>query len=130
MANMIKKNDFGSAKKQIMIADELMISLPVRVAATGAVTVGSRKIIKAGTPIKGDYKNRNTAFTKEATNPVGILLHDVDVTDGEDNGVAVMFGVVDLEKLEADTQALITSTVETALSGKVFFTTGSGNALS
>lgn len=127
MANMVKKTEYPKNPKQIMLADSQMVSFGVVVADTGAVTVGSRKILKAGTPLTGDIEARNTAFTKAGeNNAVGILLHDVDVTEGNANGAVVLFGFVDLEKLEADAFALITETVKTALAGKIWFLTGSG----
>ena len=71
----------------------------------------------------------STAFTisgAEEAKPAGILLHDVDVTAGNENGTIVLFGFVDLDKLDAETFKLITAEVKTALSGKVTFLTGSG----
>lgn len=138
MANMIQKTSYPNNPKQIMLADSQMVSFPVIVANTG-VDAGSdgRKIMRAGTPITGDIEARNTAFTKAKTtssgepavstsNAVGILLHDVDVTNGNNNGVIVLFGFVDLEKLDTETFKLITAGVKTALSGKIWFLTGSG----
>ena len=138
MANMIQKTSYPNNPKQIMLADSQMVSFPVVLANT-EVTAGSdgRKILRAGTPISGDIEARNTAFTKVKTtsageppanssNAVGILLHDVDVTDGNNNGIVVLFGFVDLEKLDEETFKLITAEVKTALSGKIWFLTGSG----
>lgn len=138
MANMIQKTSYPNNPKQIMLADSQMVSFPVVLANT-EVTAGSdgRKILRAGTPIAGDIEARNTAFTKAKTtsageppanssNAVGILLHDVDVTDGNNNGIVVLFGFVDLEKLDEETFKLITAEVKTALSGKIWFLTGSG----
>ena len=44
-----------------------------------------------------------------------ILLHDVDVTSGTKNAQAVIFGTIDLNKLDADVQTLITSDVKSSL---------------
>lgn len=128
MANMVKTNSYPKNPKQIMLADSQMVSFGVVVANTGVeANAQGRKIIKAGTPITGDIEARNTAFTKAGEeNAVGILLHDVDVTEGNANGVIVLFGFVDLDKLEADAFALITEGVKTSLAGKVWFLTGSG----
>lgn len=135
MANMITKTSYPKNPKQIMLADSQMVSFGVVVGNTG-VSAGSngKKILKAGTPISGDIEARNTAFTKATTsgsptatsNAVGILLHDVDVTNGNENGVIVLFGFVDLDKLDEDVFELITTEVKTALAGKVTFLTGSG----
>lgn len=129
MANMVVKTKYPKNPKQIMLADSQMVSFGVIVANTGVSEVNGKKVIKAGTPIYGDIEARNTAFTisgAEETKPAGILLHDVDVTAGNENGTIVLFGFVDLDKLDAETFKLITAEVKTALSGKVTFLTGSG----
>lgn len=138
MANMVVKTKYPKNPKQIMLADSQMVSFGVIIGNEG-VTADSngKKILKAGTPITGDIEARNTAFKKATSttsgepaattsNAVGILLHDVDVTAGKENGTIVLFGFVDLDKLDAETFKLITADVKTALSGKVTFLTGSG----
>lgn len=121
MANLVKKQSFAGPEKQILIAeDSYKVTLGAVIAATGAVDVAGRKILKAGTPVKGDFKARNTAFVKEATEPNAILLHDVDVTEGENNGTIVLAGAVDVSKLDEATAALITSAVEAKLSNIIF----------
>lgn len=129
MSNMVVKTSYPKNAKQIMLADSQMASFGVVVGNAGVSATNGRKVIKAGTPIYGDIEARNTAFTvsgEEGATPAGILLHDVDVTEGNGNGALVLFGFVDLDKLEADVFAKITSEVKTALSGKVTFLTGSG----
>lgn len=138
MANMVVKTKYPKNPKQIMLADSQMVSFGVIIGNEG-VTADSngKKILKAGTPITGDIEARNGAFKKATSttsgepaattsNAVGILLHDVDVTAGNENGTIVLFGFVDLDKLDAETFKLITADVKTALSGKVTFLTGSG----
>lgn len=84
-----------------------------------------RKIIKAGTPLAGDLTARETAFTAvtsgQESKAVGVAVHDVDVTDGENNATLLIFGFVNLDNLDADVVSLITEQVKTALSGKVTF---------
>lgn len=132
MANMVKKINYLNNEKQIMLADSQMVSFGVVVGNTGVTAdTNGRKILKAGTPITGDLRARNTAFKKAtdaegASNAKGILLHDVDVTEGNANGVIVLFGFVDLDKLDKDVYKLITDSVEKALDAKVTFLTGSG----
>ena len=76
----------------------------------------------AGTPLSGDLTARNTAFKKAATsgepaasNAVGLLLHTVDVTNGKQNATVLVSGLVDLNKLDSATAALITAEVKAAL---------------
>lgn len=50
-----------------------------------------------------------------SASPVGIILHDVDVTAGNANSQVVVFGFIDISKLDTDVQSLITSDVKSAL---------------
>ena len=110
--NMVKKTSY-TTPKSILIAPELAYSIPVIVGNTG-VSAGSdsRKIIKAGTAIGGDTSvltNRQTVLkvTNDGTNgskSQGIILHDVDVTDGDANATMLVFGFVDLNKIETTSQ--------------------------
>ena len=88
-----------------------------------------KKILKAGTPLHGDIIARDTAFVKATTsgdtsskssNATAILLHDVDVTDGNTNGTIVLAGCIDLLKLDSATQALIDAETKKALSNIIF----------
>lgn len=127
MANMVKKTSYGGSKKQIMIADELTFAIGAVIGNTGvSANDDGKKILKAGTPVTGDLEDRNTAFVKATTtegtggaadtsDAVAILLHDVDVTAGENNGTIVLIGGVDLNKLDGDVQELITDDVKEAL---------------
>lgn len=115
------------APNQILFFAEPQVSVSVIVNNTG-ISAGDdgKKIIKAGTPITGDLTARGTAFTKASTtegvsNAVGVLLHDVDVTAGNNNGTLLLFGFVDLNKLDTATATLITTDVKTALKGGVTF---------
>lgn len=56
-----------------------------------------------------------------SSNAVGVLIHDVDITDGDANGSLLIWGFVNINRLDSNTQALITPEVETALAGKVTF---------
>lgn len=54
-------------------------------------------------------------------NAVGILLHDVDVTDGDANGSLLIWGFVNIDRIDAITQGMISSALETALAGRIWF---------
>lgn len=93
------------SEKQILSAPELAYTLPCRLANTG-VTAGTdgKKVVKAGTPIYGSLTARNTAFTVSGgsgATPVGITIHDIDVTSGTKNAQVCAFGFVDISKLES-----------------------------
>ena len=123
--NQIKKQDYAQDGKSILVADSLAFSLGAVIGNT-SVTAGAdgRKIIKAGTPLTGDILKRNTAFTVgTSANAVALLLHDLDVTDGNTNGTILISGYVDYDKLDADVQELITAEVAAKLT-KITFISG------
>lgn len=110
-------------KNQILFAVEHQVSMSI-VVDDANITADSngKKIVKAGTPLAGSLDARTTAFTKASTsgspsasNAVGILLHDVDVTAGENNGTLLIFGFVNTNRIDATTKALITAEVKAAL---------------
>lgn len=117
----------GTSGNQILFATQPSMAVGIVMSAAGA-TGTDQKIHKAGTPVAGDLTKRTTAFTvaadsgsRSASNAVGVLLHDVDVTAGDENATLLIFGYVDLNKLESDVVTKITSTVTAALDGKVTF---------
>jgi len=111
----------GTTRKTILVDELNSTAFSCMVANTGvSADADGKKIVKAGTPISGDLTARGTAFvvastTEGVSNATGILLHDVDVTDGTKNAQVVVFGFIDLTKLEAGVQALITAPVKSAL---------------
>lgn len=111
----------GATRKTILVDELNSTAFSCKVANTGiSADSDGKKIAKAGTPLTGNLTARGTAFTKASTtsgvsNAVGILLHDVDVTDGTKNAQVVVFGFIDLNKLESDVQELVTAEVKTAL---------------
>lgn len=133
-----------SSPKQILFNVQNQMSVGILVDDAYYVERGGRKIVPAGTPLYGDLTSRATAFVKETTesvvigetekisdvsyevsakrsNAVGILLHDVDVTDGDNNGTLLIWGFVNLNRVDDTTAALITDEVMAALAGKVYF---------
>ena len=124
MANMIEKNEYG-VRKTILISPESAIAISVQVGNTGidADEKTGKKIIKAGTAIGGStnvFTNRDEVLNKTETaeEAQGILLHDVDVTAGANNGSMLVFGVVDINKI--DTKDLPAEDVQKALPRIIF----------
>lgn len=116
----------GAAPVQILFNVQNQMSVGIKLAKNfaGAVTENGRKIVKAGTPLNGDLTTRGTAFVaaKDTDNPaVGILLHDVDVTDADANATLLIWGFVNLSRVDSTTAALITETRKTELAGRVWF---------
>lgn len=120
----IKTEKYG-ATNQILFAVEHQVSMGVVVSKDLGVAVGTKKIVKAGTPITGNLDARTTAFTAAVTsggdsapktsNAVGILLHDVDVTVDDNNGTILLFGFVNTNRIDTTTKAKITDEVKAAL---------------
>lgn len=115
-----------TATRQILANVELQSSVGCIVPQALGVTVGTKKIAKAGTPINIDLLNLQTAVKKPAaaqSEPAtaavpmnAVLLHDVDVTNGNANGTALYFGVVNVNRVESDVASAITAAV--AIDGK------------
>lgn len=126
MANRIKNQTFVNVN-QILFNTDPQVSVGVLASNTGvSADSDGKKILKAGTPMTGNLEARGTAFSKASTtsgvsNAVGVLLHDVDVTAGNENATLLIFGFVDLNKVDTTTAALVTSEVKTALKGGVTF---------
>ncbi len=126
MANMVKTETYGN-RKNIMLSDISTVAFGVQVGNAGITAdANGRKIIYAGTPLKGDIEKRDTAFvvSSDGTGLKGILLHDVDVTEGDANGSLVIFGFVDLNKLDAKAMTYVTAAAKTTLDGKITFLKG------
>lgn len=108
-----------TAPKQILANVEMQVSVGCIVPQTLGVAVGSQKIAKAGTPININLQNLNVAVKKPAaaaTEPAAakvpmnaVLLHDVDVTAGAANGTALIFGFVNLNRVDTDVATAITT---------------------
>lgn len=102
-----------TAPKQILANVELQSSVGCIVPQALGVAVGSKKIAKAGTPIKIDLMNLQTVVAKAdgTTAMNAVLLHDVDVTDGNANGTALIFGFVNVNRVDTDVATAITTAV-------------------
>lgn len=119
------KKETLAAPQQILFNVQNQMSVPILVDKTMAsVTVDGRKVVKAGTPLSGDLTARGTAFkaAADSTAPaVGVLLHDVDITDNNANGTLLIWGFVNLDRLDSATAGLITATRKTELAGRIWF---------
>lgn len=109
--HMIINDNYSNANQ--ILADP---SLQFSVGCIVPTSVGSTSTIaRAGTPIKIDLTNINKGCEKVDNTTVfanAVLLHDVDLSHGQSNGTALIFGFVDLNKIDTPTQTAI----KTALS--------------
>ena len=104
----IFKADYATPK-QILADPSLQFSV-------GCLVPADIENTKAGTPIYVDLSNINVACKKvdnTATFANAVLLHDVDVSNGQTNGTALIFGFVDLNKVDATTQTLLKTALST-----------------
>ena len=128
VANSVKSKNYSN-EKQILIAPELAFTIGCLVGNTGVdADSNGKKIIKAGTPVGGTTSvltNRQTVLTKGDSNAQGVVLHDVDVTDGDGRATLVVAGYVDLYKLDSDVVSIVSDA--TATLSKITFLNGSKN---
>lgn len=123
---MLNKSGITTVKAagpvQILANVELQSSVGCIVPEGIGVTVGGRKIARAGYPIKVDLSNLKTAAVgaDDSTNAMNaVLLHDVDVTHGNANGTALIFGFVNLNRVDSTTQGKITTALSNANASKL-----------
>lgn len=118
MAQMISKETYN-VSKDILLAPHLAFTISAIVGNTGVSNnAEGRKVIPAGTPVGGTTSVLATRSTvlqvtntnSNGANAQGVLLHDVDVTNGNANAQVVIRGVVDSSKCPT-----IDATAKTAL---------------
>lgn len=118
MAQMVSKETYN-VSKDILLAPHLAFTISAIVGSTGVTNnAEGRKVIPAGTPVGGTTSVLATRSTvlqvtntaSNGANAQGVLLHDVDVTNGNTNAQVVIRGVVDSSKCPT-----IEATAKTAL---------------
>lgn len=124
----IKKSSYVSTNQILFNTDPFVaVSIIVNDALGVTDPATGRKIVKAGTPLAGDLTKRETAFVAvnnaSATldsDAKGILLHDVDVTTGDANGTLLIFGFVNVDRIDSTVMAKNDEYVKKALKGIYF----------
>lgn len=122
----VKKSSYVSTNQILFNTDPFVaVSIIVDGALGVADPATGRKLVKAGTPLAGDLTKRETAFVAvneaSASGAKGILLHDVDVTTGNANGTLLIFGFVNVDRIDATVMAKNDEYVKKALDGKIYF---------
>lgn len=125
----IKKSSYVSTNQILFNTDPFVAVSIIVDDALGVVDPATgRKLVKAGTPLAGDLTKRETAFVavneasaSVASDAKGILLHDVDVTTGDANGTLLIFGFVNVDRIDATVMAKNDEYVKKALDGKIYF---------
>lgn len=103
----------GAAPTQILGDVNLQASVGITVGAavTDIKTVNGRKIVPAGVPLHVDFANLKTPAVKAVASTADanvVLLHDVDITDGNANGTGLVMGIVNYNRLDSVAKALLT----------------------
>ena len=114
-------------KNQILLNTQHFVTIGVVVTQTGSVTVDDKQLQLAGTPLAGNLDARTIAFTEalpDGTDVKGVLLHDVDVTNGASNGTLLIHGYVNTSRLETSVNTLLVTAIKTALEPKITFIAG------
>ena len=119
--HMIVKEGYSNVN-QILADPNLQFSV-------GCVIPQSLGNAKAGTPIKVDLSNVSTPVIKpdgSTTSANAVLLHDVDLSHGQTNGTALLFGFVNLSRIDSTTKALIKTcyTASNVIGGITFIELG------
>gem|GEM_PF-1476338 len=116
----IQTQDFG-VRNQILADVGNQSAVGCVVSEALGVSVGSQKIAKAGTPVRLYLMNLQTpaVLATASAAMTGVLLHDVDVTHGSNNGTALIFGFVNVNRLDADVQTLVTAALGNANASKL-----------
>ena len=108
----LKTTSYGAGKDILYLLDDYT-AITVNVSATG-VSAGTdgKKIVPAGTVIGGVLADPTEAAVaaaggsgEGAVAAEGVLMHDVDVTDGNALGTMIIRGVIDGTKLPANITA-------------------------
>lgn len=101
-------NVFGTGLEVLHNLDYDAISVTVDASTAGTVTENGRKILKAGTILKGvdgsifsDRDQLATQTTGASGDVDGILLSDIDLTDGNATAALVYRGTVRADRLPA-----------------------------
>lgn len=105
----------ATAPTQILANVELQESVGCIVPTSLGTTVDGKSIAKAGTPIHIDLSNLQTPAAAATAESVAnaVLLHDVDVTNGSHNGTALIFGFVNINRLDSDVKVKVTAGINT-----------------
>ena len=101
----------GTAPTQILgdVNFQSSIGIIVGSAVTNTKTVNGRKIVPAGVPLHIDFSNLQTpavTAVAESADANVVLLHDVDITDGNANGTGLVMGIVNHDRLDSVAKAL------------------------
>ena len=89
MARLVKTTKYSNRKEILKVADHYeALKKTFKMNDEAATEVDGRKIVKAG-----------TVYPKNDATAVGMVLYDVDVTEGDADGALLLHGFVKKDKL-------------------------------
>ena len=103
MSNYIKSETYGRDDNYNFLSSEHYHTITYQFATDDGAEVGNRKIVKAGTvysTTETTYDENSSAVT--TTTVLGIVFHDVDVTDGPEIGAILVGGRVFEDRITAN----------------------------
>lgn len=108
-------NQTGIKKTVFNSESEILVDIPNHTAVSiilsdeGVTANGEgKKMVYAGQPVYGELTNRDEPFKITGTgDPAGVIRHMVDLTTGNQNSQCVIFGTVDLSKVEENTATVL-----------------------
>lgn len=119
LLKMVVTNDFVVAAVG-GAADKL--GFTQKVGTTGDAPVVTVTQASGGAIVIGNVTEVTAGDTgTQTSNANGVILHDVDVTNGEANATLLVFGFVNVNRLDTDVAAKITPAVRNALAPRVTF---------
>ncbi len=96
MAMTLVTNKYTTTKQILMFPDhKVAFAHTFKKDDAAATTVGSRKIIKAG-----------TIYPTNDSSAIGVVENDLDVTDGDKAGALIIHGFINTKKIPAAPQDL------------------------
>lgn len=115
-------NRSGISKTTLTETKQILANVELQSSVGCIVKKDASGIVKAGTPLKIDLNNLATpAEVADASTHAmnAVLLHDVDATKANANGTALIFGFVNLNRIDSGVQGKITTALTNAAASKL-----------
>lgn len=115
-------NRSGISKTTLTATRQILANVELQSSVGCIVKKDASGIVKAGTPLKIDLNNLATpAEVADASTHAmnAVLLHDVDATKANANGTALIFGFVNLNRIDSGVQGKITTALTNAAASKL-----------
>ncbi|MER2154777.1 MAG: hypothetical protein ABS917_11330 [Solibacillus sp.] len=98
----MRKTEYGNTKEILKYSEFTGVPVTFDTASTAAVTEDGKKIVKAGTIVGGGFletRSNKGVLANDTVGAEGVVLYDIDVTDGPRGGSVVVEGYINLAKI-------------------------------